>query len=445
MKNKDFKKAIDNLTCFSLYQPSVKEKMSVKHNFTRRFINPDLFTSQLAEQAKNLKEEDLILDNIKPIYDKIVNYKISKAKKGKISNDPRQKAFVDMSDCISSLAESKTKFKGDLNYLHQHHDKMIICLHYNGNICIPFSNCFIGSHLPDRVTQLLDIKDNLDGTYSGNMYYCLSFNKLVQASVKIFPDKNSWAIEYTFNYFQKPLGQSLSNITAILETLYFNYELGDNLEEMFHILFREFTVNGTGMFQYLDYYKNKIVHKSDNLYVYGNNIKEYMEKHYPDLKYEKLDGWLIKGYWKFIDGIGKDQQGKPIKGLDWYVPYSNIEDKKLILNNLETRLIPNHSLDRVKQRYDINLTEEELSYIQTECLKGRCKKLSIKDRFGRIQNMDGKKGCYRINYKNKYLDFVLSKYGKDYRISTFLPEPKDPKYLTVDSKVYYDILKTIEE
>ena len=51
-------------------------------------------------------------------------------------------------------------------------------------------------------------------------------------------------------------------------------------------------------------------------------------------------------------------------------------------------------------------------------------------------------GCYRLKYKNKYLDVVLSRCTDrdSYRVATFLPAPMDIKSPIIDSKDYRSVM-----
>lgn len=403
------------------------------------------FRKQVTFHAKHF-------DSTKKVFNALEFYNVIRDYNLKHNKNVTSKAFIDMADCFIK-AEGKVLNWNNFNVSHNK-VRTEITLEYKGNICIPFSECFIYTSFPGILGQVVEIKDNKDGTYSGSIYFCYNYNALLQAHFKIEPKETYWKLYVSINHGHKPLGQNWSNIGIILfmlslqeeEYIQSTIKQDENAKDYTDIpcvLMQDVGLGLCAALQYLDFYKDKTVYKTDNIYVYGDDIKEYMEENYPAREYEKLNGWLIKGYWKQIKGMGKDQDGKPIKNLNWVIPYSNVQDEKVESNSQETRLVPIHAVDRAEQRYDIDLSQEDLDFIKEECLKGKCKKLAVKDRLGRIQQSKGKWGCYRINYKERILDFVLTKYGEDYRISTFLPEPKDPNYMIIDSKVYNDVLNSI--
>ena len=81
------------------------------------------------------------------------------------------------------------------------------------------------------------------------------------------------------------------------------------------------------------------------------------------------------------------------------------------------------------------------------CRDGNVTKLTVRDKFGRLPNKNHKSNytCYRLNYKNKYMDVVFEKQKETSRIMTFLPEPKEPQYPIIDSAIYNSIMKDVNK
>ena len=400
-----------------------------QHEWKRQCVNHVINTSSFDKKIPTALE----------IYQSIIKYRTAKKSK----NDLTKKAFIDMGDGLA--LETAIKYGGSKQ--RQTNESTVYIARYIGNICIPFSDCFVYTIVPDAFGQVVEIKDNKDGTYSGNSFICIGVDLIIQYSFIIRPYKNCWLIAVKLEHGKRPLGQVMSNISSIIYTALSNSKLVDRKSAVDYInkLIEVLCDSLLYVFKYFDYYKDKTVYKSDNIYIYGDNIEDYMKKNYPGRNYEQLKGWLIKGYWKQINGMGKDADGKPIRNLDWIVPYSNIRDTQMTSNEQSTRLVPIHAVDRAEQRYNVELSDEDLNYILKQCLEGKCKKLSVRDKFGRLCTAKGKKGCYRINYKNKWLDFVVVHYDNKYRIATFLPEPKDVNYTIIDSKIYNDIISSYSE
>ena len=175
-----------------------------------------------------------------------------------------------------------------------------------------------------------------------------------------------------------------------------------------------------------------------------------MKEQYPDYTYEKLTGWLVDGYWKILpkNEYGHNMEGKSIKGIDWVKPYSNIEGQKVNSGTQEASLVPNHAIQRAKERYNLDLTETDLQEMATMCIQGKATRLNIRDKFGRIQSpkKQFKNGCYRLTYKDRLMDLYLSNsIDHIYRVGTFLPEPAEPNIPIVEGKVFREITKDCEK
>ena len=185
------------------------------------------------------------------------------------------------------------------------------------------------------------------------------------------------------------------------------------------------------------------------MYVYadkaGENAENYLKKEYPDWKYERLNSWLIDGYWEFKSSnfVGADQNGKIKKGMTWITPYEKVNKQVAESNGQHSNLVPIHALERAKERYNLDLSIEDLDNILEDCLKGNATKLSVRNKFGKVQTTKGKIGCYRVKYKNTYMDVALA-HGlerKSARVATFLPKPKDINFNIIDNRELNEILK----
>lgn len=402
--------------------------------------------------------------------DKIVDYKIKMAMKhGKaLKNDPRTRAFIDISDCLTRYLDDKNEIRICSNKYGYNREELTIHYEYDGKICLPFNNCFVYTRFQQELAHIMEIKDNEDGTYSGTFWAFLRLEKVLQMSFKIEREDNHWLIKIDIILKQKPLGQTLTNLGVI-----FNYLSTLNKEECkpdskatqrklecyndwVGVMFSNFSAGIIPMLSYLSSYKSKVVYKLTNedkhSYVYsdkvGEGLNNYLTENYPDFKPEKINGWLVGGNWNFLNPkeYGKNKNGKSIKGLDWNDPYKNHKEEQVVESNEQkTRLIPIHALERAKQRYNLDLSSEDLQNIADECLKGHAVKLSVRDKFGKLNTAKGKKSCYRVNYKNNFLDVVLSdsQDSNSYRIATFLPKPSDIKFNVIDSKDYNEVMKDV--
>lgn len=452
------------------------EVFKAKRNLVKQYLSKDVFDRQLLNKLKMLEGI-----NTKPKYaheflNQILDYKWKQAiKNGKtLKNDPRKRAFVDISDCLLESGKLDSKYnKYDLCKIYGEHeygetkDSFITKLNYKGNICIPFDDCYIYT-CNDLMGCIIDLKTKDDGKYSGIMYYLFPDYTCIQSSLLIERDvDNTWQIIIDVTKMQRPLGYPMCNVAALLSILifgnfekfisYFDYEVTDDLSSFVPRFNSSLSRMLLDALNYLGTYKSKYVYKltkdNNTMYCYttelGDNVKEYMQDHYPQYEYEKLDGWIVNGYWKILDSkeTGKDKQGKPIKGFNWITPYSNEESTQVVSGEQQSNLVPIHAIKRAKERYNIDLTLQDLQEITKRCIKGKdVTRLTVRDKFGMLPKKDYKSGftCYRLKYNNKYMDVVFEQFKGNKRITTFLPPPKEPQYPIIDSAVYNKILQDVK-
>ena len=484
---KAIKKAIKAVEKSKTYDIDVDDNVIVEYEKTRKYKQEEII--RLANKYYSFEEymkQDIkwgcTLDKINfdilsafDIYDRIVSYKTKMAiknnKNGTLKNDPRKKAFIDISDCLTRYQEcdSDHGFPIYVNGYSSSRDSLIIKLVYTEKISIPFKSCFVYTKLPDMLGHVIEITDNEDGTYSGTFWTFITRERIIQMSFKIQREEYDWAIIMAMPIRQKPLGRHLTNIGVILNILsmaesHENLVISNNdtqtkryktFKDPVGIAFSDFTFGIIPILLYLGSYKNKVVHKvtADNtIYVYSDNkskFQEYVDKEYPNCSYEEVNGWLVSGHWNFLKEHewGEDSKGRKIKGMTWINPYENEHADIVVANEQQTRLVPNHALKRVKERYNVDLSSDDLKLIAEECLKGKnITKLSVRDKLGRLYTPKGIAGCYRVPYKNNIFDVVLSKRTKtdSYRVATFLPKPKELNSAIIDSKDYVEVMKGIE-
>lgn len=428
---------------FIAEQPS-NEKLSfyVKQRIPIRTFLQECFN--YADKFDLLKEI-----NAYDLKDQIISYK-QKVSKAKLINKP----FVDVSPCIKYHMENDDVSYLKLNYT-DNRKTINIQLLYDGIICLPFKTCYIYVNCGDMIKQVMDITDNEDGTYKGILYTYCGFNQLTQFNFNISRKENydCWLVDLNFSCGQRPLGQTLSNITTLLFCMRgLNYETAEKSQILDMDVVQAGIAENAGcipvMLKLLSAYKTnllyKVIHRNSDIFVYSNNtdIDKYINKIYPNCNIELQDNWIVDGYYKFLplSQLGKDRNGKPLKGFDWIIPYEN-QIQLMESNNQSTNTVKIHALQRAKERYNLDLTNEDLQSIIKDCLAGKCNKLLVKNKFGQIKHTvkPNKEGCYRINYKGNIIDFVLGKQNKQYRIATLLPKPKDTQSLCIDSKDYATI------
>lgn len=394
------------------------------------------------------------LDNV----DTIINYKLKMAK-GKLNNNPKQKAIIDLSEQLAEYANKYVDCGGAIN-LTETRQAITIESIYTNKICLPFDNCFIYTHIENVVSQVLDIKHDLKGGYTGSLYLFFPTGHTIQMSINIVRKDMNWLMTATMPLFQKPLGISNPNIITLLD-FYIRHHQG--IEEHYKNVYTtnapitqkivaDMLTGVLSVFEILGSYKSKYMYKVSNedrivyLYTTAKEVSEYMKKHYDKFDYELQNQWLINGYWKFLkpNEIGRTKEGKPIAGMDWIVPYKD-ELTNLQVNGQQTNMVKIHAIQRAKERYNLDLTTEDLTDILKLCFKSG-KKLSVRDKFGIIKSVKGKTGPYRISYKNMVIDVSIdrSPMDKSYRIATFLPKPKDIKTMIIDCKNYKIISKNAQ-
>ena len=395
----------------------------------------------------------------------IHKYQTNVAKKSKkpTKNSVKEKAIVDLMDGLQQFADegldyrvAPKGFKAGTNY-----DSVFITVPYSGNICLPFRNCLIYSHLKDITFIVVDIKDVGEGYYSGKFYTVIAGDALCQYNFGISRVDGQWMIAIEMPKRLKPLGQDLCNIGGVLCSMSAMPDsMFDDMTEMGHgnvvgAYMAEDAKTLIALLSYLSSYKSKHLYElngESSYYLYSNSseqVDEYIKTHYPRCDYKKVEGWIIDGYYKFLPEkeYGKDRDGKRLQGLDWVVPYKDDykeEQKQIAVSNSQTAtIVPIHAIERAKQRYNMELSTDDLNNIANEILAGRdIKKLTVKDKFGRLYTSKNELGCYRIKYKNKYMDVVLSRCAdkNSYRVATFLPAPEDVKSPIIDSKDYKSIM-----
>lgn len=392
--------------------------------------------------------------------DQIINYKLKVSKGKKLNNDPREKAIIDLSDMLSSYTNKR--HDGRLIYdINCKRDEINVEARFTGRVCIPFEKCFIFTQVPNVVSQVIDIQHDLKGTYTGSVYLFLPKGLYIQMSMTMFRENNYWKMLFRIPTGQRPLGTTCPNIVSIIQYM---LGCGEKLKEEYDVCYPEQPLEGalcadmiTGViavFEMLDAYKNKYVFnvKNDNrnvfLYTNKKDIEEYINAHYNGFQYTMLDQWLINGYWKFISlkDNGKTKDGKPIKGLDWVSPYNEVDKDIVNVNGQQTSLVKAHAIQRAKERYNLDLTFSDLTELLNVCFHGG-KKLTVRDKLGRLKTVKGKKGPYRVNYKGMTLDVAVDKspMDKTYRIATFLPKPRDIQTTIIDSKDYNIIMGDCEK
>jgi hypothetical protein len=399
-------------------------------------------------------------DIITPIQflDIIMGYKqkVAKGKPVKYNHG----ALIDLKDCLNNYDNrglgdilTPNSFSCGWNY-----DKISVMFKYSGNLCLPFRHCTIYSAADDCVL-VVDIKDTDDGTFNGTFYEFRAKDLLFQAKFEIAKKDGQWEIHFSADKYKRPLGSCVSNVTYLLDTVAMMES-----EVVEHIL-EDFAKNPLGFIVLrraykliaalgcLGSYKSKTLYEVNtrsNVFIYADkdeNLDEYIDERYNGCDYRKLDGWIVGGHWKLLpdEMYGVDRTGKTIKGITWVEPYKE-ESKSaedIVTGEQTAKIIPNHALERAKERYGLELTNEDLDKIVEACVKGHdVTKLNVKDKFGKIRSAKSNlTGCYRLKYNKKYIDVVISRgvEAKSHRVATFLPAPKDTNCPIIDSKSYNTI------
>jgi len=434
-----------------------------------RYMPMSTFMKELEAQSKFSDYERSTITPAFLIKEKIVNYKLKQAKKkGKveIKNDPRKKAFIVLSDSLEKYSHniklenaSETEIKqtidkvynsnhGERVYVYKDADNLYYVMSFKGHICLPFPECFIYTTL-GSLSQVIDVKDNGDGSYSGSVYMFSDPDMCTQMSFNIVRHDWEWKFVFQMSLGQRPLGQGLSNLAFHLFCMTNGKpEVTENLKNLkdpLGSISSDIPYAVINCFKYLSSYRCKMMYqvsKDESFFVYseksGEKIEEYIKERYPEHSFHKVEGWLANGYWKFLqpNEFGSDAKGKRIKGMTWEIPY---EKKESLVTSGEqtTRLVPIHALERAKERYNMDLTSEDLEVIMEQCLKGKdVSRLAVRDKFGTPHSPRNELGCYRLKYKGQVIDVALAK-GLDrgsYRIATFMPRPENVDFLIRDSK-----------
>lgn len=388
--------------------------------------------------------------------DQIIDYKLKVSKGKKLNNDPREKAIIDLSDMLSDYT-NKEHSTQIIYGIDCNKDGINIEARFFGRLCIPFEKCFIFTQVPNVVSQVIDIQHDLKGTYTGSVYLFLPKGLYIQMGMTITRENNYWKLVFKIPAKQKPLGTTCPNIVSIVQYM---LGCGIKLKKEYDEAYPEQRIEGalcadmvTGVvavFEMLDAYKNKYVfnvtNEDRNVFLYTNkkDIQEYIDTHYSGFQCNMLDKWLINGYWKFINpnDSGKTKDGGLIKGLDWVSPYKEETKDVVDSNGQQSTLVKVHAIQRAKERYNLDLTSLDLVELLNQCFHGG-KKLTVRDKLGRLKTVKGKKGPYRVNYKGMTVDVAVDKspMDKTYRIATFLPKPKNIQCTIVDSKDYNTIME----
>ena len=105
-----------------------------------------------------------------------------------------------------------------------------------------------------------------------------------------------------------------------------------------------------------------------------------------------------------------------------------------------------HALERAKERYNLDLTKEDLCQIAKRCFKLEgATKMLIKDAHGYFKKVKGVAGPYKLEYRGILVCVVLLKSAntkdKRYYVGTFLPLPEDKNVNYISSKVYRELTK----
>lgn len=442
------------------------KKNSILYNNTKKFNRVITQYLTIQEYASFKDNKGLGIENSAVAFrDLIHNYqlKVSKKSKKPTKNSVKEKAIVDLMDSLRQFADDgldkSVNPKGFVAY--GNYDSVVVTVPYYGNICLPFKDCLIYSNLGDVTFIMVDIKDLENGFYRGKFYTVIAGDRLCQYCFCIGREDNHWTIVIEMPKRLKPLGQDLCNIGVVLCSLSaLPEDHFDNLYKMGRgnivaAYMAEDAKTLIALLSSLSSYKSKNLYElkgESSYYLYSSSpeqVDEHIKTYYPKCDYKKVEGWIIDGYYKFLPEkeFGKDRNGKRLKGLDWVIPYKNDyteEQKQLAVSNSQTAtIIPIHAIERAKERYNLDLTTDDLNNIANEILAGRdIKKLTVKDKFGRLYTSKNELGCYRLKYKNKYLDVVLSRCtDKDsYRVATFLPAPTDIKSPIIDSKDYKSVM-----
>jgi hypothetical protein len=393
------------------------------------------------------KDEEFAGDPAHTIKDHIFSYKKKVAAKNK-KHCNIDGVFLDISDCLQQSYEVD-KTRGYRTACLTLPNRLAIGIKHIGNICLPFKNCYI--YVNDKKNSyVVQITDKEDGTYRGKLYVSLPIKCFLQISFVIHREENFWNCLCAFDKQQRPFGQILSNSACAIHTIMSIHRHCFDCED--DEVYTDFVINECMkiclMLKHLSSYKDKQLYKvGKDLFVYsqGKNVLDYIEKVYPNQPIEKQEGWLVNGYWKFLDEkeFGKDQKGNKIKGLTWVVPHEQEEKLQINMNNQTTNLVKLHALKRAKERYNIDLTTEDLQNIVDLCLDNKGKRLFIINKFGQLKCtvQNNKAGCYRVWYNGMYLDVAIHyDYNtKRYRVCTLLPKPKDVQCTTISSKDYLEV------
>lgn len=399
-------------------------------------------------------QEEFVGITAHKIKDQIFSYKKKVAQKNKKAINT-QGAFLDITDCIKQAHEQNLQGGCYTAVVNQKDCVYTLMKHY-GNICLPFKNCYIYLNQNDS-SYVLEILDNEDGTYKGKLYCSLPFKSFIQLSFVIRREEDYWSCICELNKNLRPFGQIMSNNSCVIHALMcvkeeHTKDLVDEQDQELYANFvkYQFAMKVFEILKQISSYKNKQLYKVGNdMFVYSqrNTILEYINKMYPNQHIEKQEGWLVNGYWKIIpeSEYGKDRKGNKIKGLDWIVPYEQEEKQEITTNNQTTNLVKLHALRRAKERYDIDLTMEDLQNIVDLCINNKAKTLFITNKFGQLKCAvkPNKAGCYRVWYNHMYLDVALEYDSniKKHRVSTFLPKPTDIQCTTITSKAYLEVTK----
>lgn len=450
------------------------EQYKIATKLLSRYMSEKDFNTQLVARMGWVEHGNEYPQYAHEFLDTVLNYKLKQAtKNGKtLKNDPRKKAFIDISDCLTIQSnldinikkQDLTKKYGQFQYS-QTKDSIIVKIPYKGNICIPFDDCYIYSCL-DEIGCIVDIKTNDDATYSGTVYYLFMDHICIQSKFSIKRKEDTWEIVVELSKLQRPLGYPMCNVGALISLLvfgdfeelvkYFDKDIKGDLTDLVPEFFGSMTRFILDTLNYLSTYKSKYVYKlicaNNIMYCYttkiGKEVQSYMKEHYPQYTYEKLDGWIVNGYWKILDrkSYGINRLGKSIKGFDWVTPKQT--EEKINSGEQQSNLIPIHAIQRAKERYKLDLTLTELQQLTQICIEGKdITKLTVRDKFGRLPKKDYKNtfNCYRLNYKDKWIDVVFEKNKEVSRIVTFLPAPKEPNYPIIDGVVYNSIMKDVSK
>lgn len=430
----------------------IMEQYKTIDDLLERYAFKQEYINMLGSVAARHKYYETKID-IHSLRESILSYQTKVKKKGVVKQLP----LVDISPSMRRAVETETGVAAGPMHIKEERDTITISTVLHSPPVLPFKHCFIYNSFC-HIINAVEIKDNLDGSYNGTLWISPGHDRLlIQARFGIWFDE-SWFLKIEIERKKRPLGQAMSNFGLLihlcnkldmdrdgkLPRIFGDVRGGDVMKTNY----TQIAMSFTAALATLSSYKSKRLYKSNDIYVYTNGLvdsSDYIDD-YPNL--QEVDGWIVDGHWKTTKGFGLSPTGKPIKGLTWVTPYSDKDRVEEVVNGQVTNRVKNHAIQRAKERYNLDFTTEDLQAIANETLKGNATKLSVRNKQGFLTKQKTNiSGCYRIRYKKHWLDYVLTREEerRSYRVTTFLPKPKDAKHLIIDcadyAKIQQDYLK----